>query len=924
MTKTDVTSNNSTAIQHLFALHQRLSELGRDQDPSAEAARSLATLPFLRRVLVCREGTIIADSSPDEAPASCTEPMDRIRRGPAAGPLPPPVGCPPDCPRVTETHMLRVPIQKHGLEYGSLLLDCIDPSQVGLLLPALQATAALLDRLWELQELNSKHQRLSHIVNGTNLGTWEWNIQTGEAIFNRRWSELLGFSVQELAPVGVDTWQRLCHPEDLPLTQAKVQQCIRGEIEQYICEYRLRHRNGSWIWILDQGKIATRTPDGRAEWMFGSYIDITRRKQAERIISENERQLSALIESTPDIICFKDGAGRWLVANAADLELFSLTNVDYRGKTDAELADFTHPMYREAFLACEASDEIAWQAGELSRGEEVIPRPDGVVKTYDVLKVPIFEEDGTRRGLVVLGRDISEQKASEADRERLLSAIGQAAEIIMITDTEGTIEYVNPAFEEISGFSSQEALGQNPRILKSGEHDEDFYRDIWETITAGEVWSGRIINRKKSGALFTVESVISPVRDETGRTVNFVAVKRDITRELQLEEQFQQAQRMEAIGQLAGGVAHDFNNLLQVILGSGELALELTPEGSDTFEFLQDIIETSNQAKKLISQLLAFSRRQVLSMSDVDLNGTIGDMLNMLRRVIGEHVILDFQTGSGLGLVRADAVQIGQILTNLCVNSRDAMPQGGVVTITTRNAQLDEAFCSEHPWASPGDYVVLTVSDTGCGMDEETRTRIFEPFFTTKGIGEGTGLGLSTVYGLVKQHQGFLDVKSAPGEGASFSIYLPRTAGGSPKKLPRPTIAPTRGQETILLAEDEEMVRMLTRTILERAGYSVLAAKDGIEALELFERNAASIDLLLLDIMMPRCGGHEVFQKIRETHPDIRVIFATGYGMEIGEGGVLRDEGFLLVEKPVNREHLLRAIRSVLDGPASGSLRDPS
>jgi CheY-like chemotaxis protein len=373
---------------------------------------------------------------------------------------------------------------------------------------------------------------------------------------------------------------------------------------------------------------------------------------------------------------------------------------------------------------------------------------------------------------------------------------------------------------------------------------------------------------------------------------------------------------MEAVGQLAGGVAHDFNNLLQVILGCGHLAMAETDPASPAKENLTELLAAAERARVLVGQLLAFSRRQVLQMTDLDLNASVPELMKMLRRVIGAHIELSLHPGQGLGIVRADPGQIDQMLTNLCINARDAMPDGGRITIETSDATIDEAYCDAHAGAQPGRYVRLTVADTGCGMDETTRGQAFEPFFTTKEVGKGTGLGLSTVYGLIKQHGGLVDLTSQVGRGTMFEIYLPVIEPGqAPDEnvADEPRAAP-RGCETVLLAEDEDMVRRLTRSILERSGYTVLAARDGAEAVEVFAQHADEVDLALLDVVMPNLGGRAVLERIRAIKPDVPVLFTTGYSVDAIHKDFVLDSGLSLIQKPYDREELLGRVRRTLDG----------
>ncbi len=512
--------------------------------------------------------------------------------------------------------------------------------------------------------------------------------------------------------------------------------------------------------------------------------------------------------------------------------------------------------------------------------------------------------------------DMTEALRAEEERRRLAAAIEQATETVVITDIAGTIMYVNPAFEKTSGYSRAEALGNNPRILKSGEQSAEFYHQLWQTIAAGRTWMGHLVNRRKDGTLYTEDACISPVRDEAGAVANFVAVKRDISREIALEQQLRQAQKMEAVGQLTGGVAHDFNNLLQVINGHADLALSELSEDAPPREHLEEIARAGARAARLVAQLLAFSRRQIMRLESLDPNAEITEFMRMLRRVISENIQLVFQPGSGVGTIQADRGMLEQVLLNLCVNARDAMPEGGSLVIATEELLLDAEDSAEYAGAAPGRYLLLSVSDSGCGMEQDVLEHIFEPFFTTKPVGKGTGLGLATVYGIVRQHNGHVSVESEPGRGTSFRILLPAAAAEyvANGAIPRADAQVRGGHETVLLAEDDEMVRNLVRSVLLHAGYRVLCACDGEEAVALFRRHAEEVALLLFDVVMPRLGGRLASEQILNLRPGLPVVFASGYSEDAIHSDFVLEPGITLLSKPYVVEELLRTVRAKLDG----------
>jgi len=478
---------------------------------------------------------------------------------------------------------------------------------------------------------------------------------------------------------------------------------------------------------------------------------------------------------------------------------------------------------------------------------------------------------------------------------------------------DGQLLAVNPALVSILGYASEAELLQK-NMEKDVYVDPDERARVIEGVTKQGSLAAESLWRRKDGKAITVRQTGRAVRDADGRVERFNVILEDITEHRQLENQLRQAQKMEAIGRLAGGVAHDFNNLLTAIFGYADLLREELPEGSSAHQDTEEIRKAAQRAAALTRQLLAFSRQQVLEPVVVNLNDLVEEFDKMLRRLIGEDVELRIVLAPELGNVRADPGQLQQVLMNLVVNARDAMPTGGKLLIETRNADLTEEYAELHPPAIPGSFVMLAVSDTGIGMDADTRTRIFEPFFTTKEKGRGTGLGLSTVYGIVKQSGGYIWVYSEPGHGTTFKVYLPRVdAPALPVSQPRETRT-LAGTETILLAEDDEMLRPLAKGLLGRLGYTVLEAANAEEALGAAARHHGLIHLLVADVVMPGASGRELARRLAESRPDTKVLYVSGYTDDaIVRHGML-EPGLAFLQKPFSPDTLARKVREVLDG----------
>jgi two-component system cell cycle sensor histidine kinase/response regulator CckA len=643
-----------------------------------------------------------------------------------------------------------------------------------------------------------------------------------------------------------------------------------------------------------------------------------------RASEEKSRQEHALLlavtEGISDAVYVKDLKGSYLFCNSSACKITGKNLAEILGKDDSALFST-----EEAGKIVEA-DQRVFATGTPLTYEEQIP-VQGELRTYRSFKGPIRNGQGDVVALFGLSHDITNRKRHEAalleSRVKLESALASMTDAVFISDAKGNFIEFNDAFATYHRFTSKEQCATS--FIEYADILDVFSPDgtpvpveQWpvpralrgETATNAEY----ILRRKDTGKTWIGSYNFAPIHDEKGAIVGSVVTARDITEQVQMEEQLRQAQKMEAIGRLAGGVAHDFNNILQAIKGFNELAAWDLSADSAAFGDLAEISRAVERAQALVRQLLIFSRREKPQNKPFVLGELVSGTTKMLSRLIGENVQLDTMAEDEDLTIWADAGQIEQILMNLCVNAKDAMPEGGTIRISTRSETMDEEFVRQNPWAKKGEYVRLKVEDSGCGMAPETLEHIFEPFFTTKEIGRGTGLGLATVYGIVKQHEGFIHVDSRVGRGSSFSLYFPLADGIIDKKDELEEAAPVRGgMETLLVAEDDEMVRSLAMRILKEGGYTVLAAQNGEEAVQLFKENRDKIKMVLLDVVMPRLSGKMAEEKIKEISPTVPILFCTGYDSNLLDAGLAPAETTELIFKPYSRDALLRKVREMLD-----------
>jgi two-component system, cell cycle sensor histidine kinase and response regulator CckA len=701
-------------------------------------------------------------------------------------------------------------------------------------------------------------------------------------------------------------WLEVIHPEDRDRIEADVPATLAGKAADV--EYRILRPDGEVRWVRASVRLA-RDAHGAPLRLDGIVADVTDRRRAEAELSRTADLLRAVADGTTDAVFVKDHRGRYLLFNEAAARFVGRPAADVIGRDDTELFD------ADSARQVMERDRRVMDLGQTETEEERLTAA-GVTRTYLATKAPYRDVRGAVIGLIGVSRDISDRKLAEEalrqSEESYRELFENAVDAAYTLDLEGRVTSVNAAAERLTSYTSEELLKMKVSNLLSPSELERSAGMLQAKLTGMPRTVYQVELATKGGERRAVE-ITSRIIQRGGRPVGVQGVARDLTERKLLEEQLRQAQKMEAIGQLAGGVAHDFNNLLTVITGYGQLLLDRLPGGDPAREVVEEMTAAGDKAAVLTRQLLAFSRKTIIEPKILDLKAATMEAGKMLRRLIGEHIQLVTVADPLAGLVKADPGHVEQVILNLAVNARDAMPKGGRLTIEVRNVELDETYARDRPDARSGPHILLAVSDTGCGMDAATAARIWEPFFTTKGAC-GTGLGLATVYGIVKQSGGHVDVDSEVGRGSTFKVYLPRVEGRAFSAPSNPGLAAApRGAEVVLLVEDEEGVRTLCRRVLAARGYTVLEAHDGADALRIASGCPGPIDLLLTDVVMPRMGGGEVAERLAALRPAIKVLFLSGYPDDaMVRHGILKQQ-FSFLQKPFAPAALTGKVRQVLD-----------
>jgi two-component system, cell cycle sensor histidine kinase and response regulator CckA len=712
----------------------------------------------------------------------------------------------------------------------------------------------------------------------------------------------------------------LVHPDDRGRVWETVQRAVDRD-EPFDVAYRLVRADGSVAWVSEHGR-AVRAGDGGPALLEGYVFDVTRHREVEQALRAGEEQFRALFEEAPIGMVLVNMAGYVVRTNFAFRAML--------GYADEELAG-------TIFSQMTHDDDVGsdWELfGDLVAGDiahyQVLKRylrRDGGI-AWGMLSVALVRSpDGEPRYAIQMVENVTERRAAEEAlrlREReFRSLLEHGRDVISVLDPDGDIRYTSPAVERVLGYGRGDLAGT---YFGEMVHPDDvpamlelFDRAI-RSPGRPSVSEMRVLHR--DGSWRVLETVGTSLIDDPA-VHGIVVNSRDVTERRAAEEalrrseqQLLQVQKMEAVGRLAGGVAHDFNNLLTAIRGNAELLLLDLPADSQSRDDVEEIRRAADRAAALTRQLLAFSRRQVLQPRLLDLNQSVREMERMLARLLGEDVELVTRLGRELRPVRADPAQVEQVIMNLAVNARDAMPEGGVLVVCTENTELGEEMRAQFSYVVPGEYVLLEVGDTGQGMDPRTLQMAFEPFFTTKPTGKGTGLGLSMVYGIVKQSGGYVWIDSEPGRGTRVRVYLPVARGGDPEEDALPAAPPqARGRGTVLLVEDEETVRRVAERVLSRGGYTVLTAGEGAEAMALSRQHPGIIHVLVTDLVMPRMSGSDLARRLMAERPGIRVLFISGYDRDAARTHAPLEAGTDFVQKPFSPEALLDAVARLLAEP---------
>jgi PAS domain S-box-containing protein len=758
----------------------------------------------------------------------------------------------------------------------------------------------------ELQINETRYRLISNVVsdyvfstkieaNGTLKA--EWVAGAFEA--------MTGYTFEEYKSIG--GWRAIVHPDDRTIDERDLEQ-LRSN-QQIETELRTIMKNGSIMWVRVYAHPVWDAQRNILIGIYGAVQNISGHKQAEKTLRESEERFRSLYENSTVGIYRSTPDGKFLLANPALLTMLGYSSFEELAQRDLKKEGFEHSYDRTRFI------EHIEKTGDVKGLESCWTRKDGTKVFLRENSRAIRDFEGKTLYYDGIVEDVTEQKRTEESLMRLNQAVAASGEVIFMTDRSGIITFMNAAFTRLYGYEPSDVIGKaTPRVLKSGMQQRDHYTVFWRTLLNRQIVKSEWINRTKDGRLLNVEVTANPILDSQGKIIGFLCIQRDITQQRNLEKEIHQAQKLESLGTLASGIAHDFNNILGIIMGHSTMISIARSDPQRLKASIDAINKASERGASLVRQMLTFARKSDIDFTPLQINDSIKEIEKLYHETFPKTMTLQCQLTEQLPLIIADSTQLHQVLLNLCVNARDAMNGNGTITITT-GVTPGETLRTRFHDASYERYVCIEVQDTGIGMDEATRQRIFDPFFTTKEIGKGTGLGLAVVFGIMESHEGFIEVQSEIGHGTTFFLYFPiknTRSKSSYQEKDLPDTAP-HGTETLLVVEDEELLRELLQISLEGSGYRILTATNGEEAVEVYKQHQHDISLVLSDLGLPIFNGREILKKLMEINPAVRFIIATGYTDPGEKSDIFKEGAKEIVQKPYEMNVLLKKIRDVLD-----------
>lgn len=749
--------------------------------------------------------------------------------------------------------------------------------------------------------------RWKFAIEGSGDGLWDWDISAGTVYYSKRWKEMLGYEEDEVGTELTD-WEQRIHPDDRAEVMARTRAHLNGETSLYRNEQRALCKDGTWKWILARGVVVSRDENGMPLRMIGTHTDISARKQTDDALRASEDRYRRLFEKNPQPMWVYDLESLQVLAvNEMALDSYGYSREEFLGMTIVDLLppqDLVEWEERTAHLGIGHSQSGVWRH---------------VLKDGRIIHVEVSShslEFASRKARMVLAQNITERLLAEKRIRQQATLLDKAQDAILVHDLEHKILYWNQSAERLYHWTASEAMGRSVETLLYRD-SPDFAAVMNATLAKGE-WVGEIGQVTREGTTLTVEGRWTLLRDERDMPNSILAIYTDITERKRLEQQFLRAQRMESIGTLAGGIAHDLNNVLAPIMMSIDLLKNymVDPRG---LEILGMIGSSARRGADMVSQVLSFARGLEGRRIKLQIKHLLPELVSIAEEAFPKNILIETTLGSDLWVIEADPTQLHQVLLNLCVNARDAMPNGGKLSLRVSNEVIDSHYSAMNLKESIGKYVLIEVEDTGTGMTKQVLDEIFDPFFTTKEVGKGTGLGLSTAMAIVKGHGGFMRVYSEPGVGTRFMIYFPATDDLiPPTDSPTPSTLPRGNGEAILVVDDEESIREVTQRTLEAYGYAVHLASNGLEAMAIYQEKKSEISVVLTDMMMPVMDGPALIQSLKQSSPRLKILGASGIADHDLVTQARKSGVHHFLSKPYSLDLLLGSLSQVLsDGKAS-------